>query len=221
MQAMNYRWYFVQGIIIISSLVLIGKLVQIQLINDTYSAKAQSTTISKDIQYPSRGLLFDRSGKLLVHNTPKYDLWVTYNLLDKNMDTLAFCQLIGLSPKDFSLYIEKDWSDIRYSKNTAFTFKKNISAQIFQRFQEKLYKFPGFSPRVRFIREYPYQNAGHILGYISEVNEATLADSGKIYELGDYIGVSGIEKSYEKFLRGQKGLEITLRDNVGRKIKKN
>ncbi len=216
---LKYRWYYIQAFMIIAASVLVFKLMQLQLIDERYKTQAQATTISREIEYPSRGLLYDRKGRILVHNVPQYDLMVTYRLVDPDMDTLKFCKLLGISKQEFVHRIDKDWSDNRYSKYVPYNFIKNIPADVFQRFQEHLYEFPGFNPQVRFYREYPHHSAAHILGFINEVDDKILKDSGDIYTLGDYIGVSGIEKYYEKVLRGTKGISVTLRDNKGNKIK--
>lgn len=216
---LKYRWYYTQAVIVVAAFVLIAKLAQLQLIDDRYKSQAQATTISREVEYPSRGLLYDRKGRILVHNAPQYDLLVTYRLLNPNMDTTTFCGLLGITKEDFIMRLDKDWKDKRFSKHVPFYFIKNIPADVFQRFQEHLYEFPGFTPQVRFYREYPHHSAAHILGYINEVDEKVLQDSSDTYALGDYIGVSGIEKSYEKILRGTKGISITLRDNKGNKIK--
>ncbi len=216
---LKHRWYYIQTVIVLASSLLVFKLAQLQLIDDRYKSQALATTISREVKYPSRGLLFDRKGRILVHNSPQYDLLVTYRLLDPAMDTTKFCNLLGITKEDFKQRLEKDWKDKRFSKHVPFSFIKNIPAKVFQRFEEHLYAFPGFTPQVRFFREYPHHSAAHILGYINEVDENILKDSSDQYVLGDYIGVSGIEKYYEKILRGEKGISITLRDNKGNKIK--
>ncbi|HFB99671.1 MAG TPA: penicillin-binding protein 2 [Phaeodactylibacter sp.] len=168
--------------------------------------------------YPSRGLIYDRNGKLLVNNNAMFDLMFTYTQVNPKMDTAKFCQLLGITKDDFLKKINKNWSSNRYDKRQPTTFLKKISASTFARFQENLYEFPGFFIQVRNVRSYPYPYGAHLLGYISEVNQAQIDKSDGKYKRGDYIGASGLEYEYEDSLRGTKGRELVLKDNMGRKV---
>ncbi len=193
----------------------------LQIWDDTYAVKAETTAVSKLTLYPSRGLIFDRTGALLINNTPVYDLMVTYNQMSWNMDTTEFCRLLGITKESFEERLKKDFeNDIRYSKIKPFVFLNKIPATTFATFQESLYEFPGFFVQVRNIRSYPYKNAGHVLGFIKEVDRKDIETSGGEYVVGDYIGASGLEKAYEKALRGQKGRRYILKDNLGRDLGK-
>lgn len=205
-------------VFILGALALVLKAMFIQLIDDTYSARGTTAGIDKITVYPSRGLIFDRNGNLLVNNVPVYDLMVVYNRLDPQMDTSAFCQLLGIDKNTFEEKIEKDWRSQRYSKVVPYVFLSRIPADTFARFQEHLYKFPGFYPQIRNIRAYPYPNAAHLLGYIREVNQDDIDKGLGEYRSGDYIGAAGLELAYEEYLKGQKGAKFILKDKFGREV---
>ncbi len=196
---------------------LILKAAQLQIFSKKYAAIAQRTTLNKQTIYPSRGLIFDRNEKLLVYNKPVYDLNVVFNQVSTKMDTTLFCDLLEIEKPTFNQNIKKNWKNSRYSKATPFTFLSKIEPHIFARFQEHLHDFPGFTPSIRNIRSYPHSNAAHLLGYLGEVNNTILKDSSN-YTLGDYIGKSGVERTYEKVLRGRKGHKYILKDNFGRDV---
>ena len=210
------RRYFIRGFLILGALVLIGKAMQIQLIDDTYAKRGTEAGINKLTYYPSRGLIYDRNGELLINNIPVYDLMVTYNQIDPKMDTTRFCELLGISRKEFKSKIEKDWRNDRFDQRVPYVFTSKIAADTFAMFQEHLYEFPGFFPQIRNIRSYPYANAAHLLGYIREANEREVKT--KEYRPGDYVGGSGLEKQYEPYLRGRKGARFMWKDKFGREI---
>jgi len=200
----------------IATVLLVFKLGQLQLVDSEFIEKARNSAIQKNITYPSRGLIYDRNLNLLTLNEPIYDLMFTHNRLDRNMDTLKFCRLLGIDIETFKINIEKDWSHVRFSRHVPTTFMRMITPETFSAFQEHLHEFPGFEFRLRSVRSYPHKNAAHILGYISEVNRDVIERSGGIYASGDYYGASGIERVYEPVLRGEKGNAFILRDNLGR-----
>lgn len=212
------RQRIVQAFIMGAALLLVFKAAQLQLFDVSYREKARNTTLEKRTLYPSRGLLFDRNGKLLVHNNPVYDLEVVANQMDPDMDTAFFCRLLEISVDEFRQRMDIDWKDPRFSKNLPFAFMRNIDPYRFTKLEEHLYEFPGFYPVLRNVREYPHQSASHMLGYIGEVDQKIIDASGGTYTLGDYIGISGIEKYYENRLKGQKGAAYILKDNLGRKV---
>jgi penicillin-binding protein 2 len=172
--------------------------------------------IENYVKYPSRGMIYDRNGNLLVHNNPMYDLLATYNQIDPAMDTALFCRLLGIDQTYFITALNKDWASGRFSKNVPFVFLSKISALTFARFQEFLYRFPGFEIQLRNAREYPSPVAAHVLGYIREVNKKEVEKFPKLYSPGDYIGANGLEFAYEEPLRGTKGSSVVLKDNLGR-----
>jgi penicillin-binding protein 2 len=132
------------------------------------------------------------------------------------MDTTKFCQLLNITKDEFKANLRKDWSSGKYSKNVPFVFLKKIERATYARLQESLYEFPGFFVQVRNIRSYPYNVGAHLLGYINEVDNRDIARDKKAYASGDYIGAAGIETEYEEYLRGKKGVNFLLKDNLGR-----
>jgi penicillin-binding protein 2 len=212
------RQFTIQTLFVLSALLLIYKALEVQVLDDSFRAKADATTIGKYVEYPSRGLIYDRNGKLLVYNDLTYDLMATYNQINPDMDTSKFCALLDISEDYFEKALDKNWRSLRYSKSVPFIFLSKIPASSFNRFQESLYEFPGFTPIMRNSRGYPHENAAHVLGYIREVNQREVKNEDKDYALGDYIGASGLEKAYEDSLKGQKGLRLILKDNMGREV---
>ncbi len=197
---------------------LIGKTAQLQLFSDKYRNRGASTAIDEQVIYPSRGLIYDRNENLLVNNFAVYDLNVIYNKIDPNMDTTFFCELLDISKEEFNQYLNKNWSKAQYNKSIAFTFLSKIKPEIFAKFQEHIYQFPGFFPRIRNIRAYPFTNAAHVLGYLGEVDSSTIKASDGLYELGDFVGKRGLEKYYESSLKGKKGIKYVTKDNLGREV---
>lgn len=212
------RQYIIIYLFAISGIALIGKAAQLQLFSSQYRDMAERTTLTRNVIHPARGMMFDRNGKILVANNPIYDIEVIFRNLNPKMDTTLFCQLLNISKETFIDNINKDWSNIRYSKSTPFTFLSKIDPDIFARYQEQMYQFPGFYPIVRNVRSYPHKSAGHALGYLSEVRPAEVAMEGSDYIPGDLIGTIGLENQYENELKGKKGIEYLLRDNLGRNV---
>ena len=215
----NYRsrQQVIQMVFVFASIILLGKAMHLQLIDPSYKKRARATTMSSYTQYPSRGLIYDRNGKVLVNNNPMYDLMVTYNQVDTEMDTTFFCSLLDIDKASFVKRLEKNFrGDARYNKRIPYVFMDKLSAEVYAGFQEHLYRFPGFFVQLRNARGYPHQNAAHVLGFLTEVNRNQIEKSKGRYKGGDYIGASGIEKEYEKELRGKKGIKNLLRDNLGR-----
>ncbi len=202
----------------LAAVVLIGRALFIQVIDDTYRRRADAVSTGNRILYPSRGGIYDRTGKLLVNNEPMYDLLVTYNQVDPEMDTAKFCQLLSIDKDYFKKSINKDWRSPRFSKRVPFVFMTNISPEVYTRFQESLYEFPGFYVQQRNVRSYPFPYAAHVLGNIREVNAKEVKDSSEIYKPGDYIGSSGLERYNEYYLRGQKGVRRILKNSMGREV---
>lgn len=203
---------------LIAVLILLVKAAQIQLIDSSYRDKAQATAVNKNIIYPSRGLVYDRNMNLLINNNAMYDLKVTYNQLDPNMDVKKFCELLGIDEEEYHSLINKDFRSVRYAKHKPFVFISKISADVYARLQEHLHEFPGFSTQLRNVRGYPFKNAPHVLGYLNEVNQGQIDQSKGEYIRGDYIGASGLELEYEKELRGEKGVNYVLINNLGREV---
>ncbi len=208
----------IQFFFVLAAIVLVGKAMQLQLIDSTFRNKANATAIEKLTIYPSRGVIYDRDTNLMVNNDPIYDLMVTYNRIDPDMDTAKFCRLLNINETIFRENLNKDWRSDRFSKSVPFVFMSKISAERFATFQESLYEFPGFFVQLRNVRGYPANTGAHVLGYIREVNKREVEESGGLYVSGDYIGATGLEASYEELLRGEKGAKYVFKDNLGRVV---
>lgn len=202
----------------ICSLILVMKIAQIQIFSSKYREQARRTTLDKVIRYPARGLIYDRTGKLLVANATIYDINVIYNNVPKDLDTTELCQLLDIDKETFLKRINKDWSNPQYHKAIPYSFLSRIQPEQFSIFQEHLHKFPGFYPVERNIRNYPHINIAHALGFLGEVNKEDVNSEKSVYSNGDYIGRSGIERTYEEVLRGTKGVDYVLKDNLGRNV---
>ena len=199
-------------------LIYIVRLFTLQLLSDDYKKNADSNAFLKKIEYPSRGVITDRHGKLMVYNQPAYDIMVVMNEAKDRIDTLELCEALGITKDDFITRMDniKDRNkNPGYSRFTQQLFMSQLSDKEFSVFQEKIFRFPGFYVQRRSIRQYMYPYAAHVLGDVGEVSEGDIEDDD-YYQLGDYIGKLGVEKSYEKQLRGEKGVQILLRDAHGR-----
>lgn len=213
------RQYIILLLFTLVGLLLAGRAFQLQVLSDAFRGKADAVAMSKETQYPARGLIYDRNGVLLINNAPVYDLMVTYSQVKPGMDTLKFCQLLGINKEDFKKRLNKDFKrDKRFSRMKPFIFMDKISPRAFALFQESMYEFPGFFAQVRNIRSYPVNHAAHMLGYITEVTDTDIKASNGTYVMGDYIGASGLELAYEKELKGVKGSKYVLKDNLGRDV---
>ena len=214
----DYRHYVIGGVAILIVVVYIARLFQLQISSDDYKKSADSNAFLKKIEYPSRGVITDRNGKLLVYNQPAYDIMVVMNEAKDHLDTLEFCQALNISREEFDRRMEniKDrGKNPGYSRFTQQIFISQLSDKDFSVFQEKMFRFPGFYVQRRTIRQYQYPLAAHVLGDIAEVSQGDI-EADDYYQPGDYIGKLGIERSYEKQLRGEKGIQILLRDAHGR-----
>ena len=211
------RKFVIGGVAIVIVIIYIMRLFVLQIMTDTYKKNADSNAFLNKIQYPSRGAIYDRNGKLLVFNQPAYDITFVPREVTE-LDTLDFCRTLNIT-KEQLLKRMKDvknrWMNPGYSRYTHQVFMTQLSAEECGVFQEKLFKFPGFYIQRRTIRQYTYNSAGHALGDIGEVSMRDI-EADDYYIRGDYVGKQGIEKSYEKYLRGEKGVEVLLRDAHGR-----
>ena len=206
------------GVAVAIVMVYVIRLFTLQLMSDDYKKNADSNAFLKKIEYPSRGVITDRHGKLLVYNQPAYDIMVVMNEESGRLDTADFCKSLGIT-KEFFIKRMNDIKD--YSKNPGYSrytqqlFMSQLSNEEFSIFQEKIFRFPGFYVQQRSIRQYQYPYAAHVLGDVAEVSPADIEDDD-YYQPGDYVGKLGVEKAYEKQLRGEKGVQILLRDARGR-----
>ena len=198
-------------LIIFSSIVFIIRLCWVQLIDINDVKLSNKNSVEKKYNFPERGYIFDRNDKLVVGNELFYDLMLVPDEL-KSIDTLEFCRILKISKKTF---IDKIKKAKNYSNFKASVFISQISKNDYAIIQEKLWKYKGFSVRKKSNRNYMLNSASNILGYISEVNDYEVRDDS-YYESGELIGRQGIEKSYEKKLRGLKGVSYFEKDNFNR-----
>src|SRR5687767_10590081 len=191
------RAIWIKRVIIFISVILVIQTGWLQLVDSTYGKKAERTTLVRRILYPGRGIIMDRNNHVMVHNVPVYDLKVIYNQVPKNIDTNFLCQLLEIDKEGYIARIEQDWKSPRFSKSVPFTFMGHIPADKFQYIQEYLHLFPGFFAELRSARGYFENHSSHILGYMSEVDQAKIDQSAGIYIPGDYAGSTGVENYYE------------------------
>jgi penicillin-binding protein 2 len=201
------RKFIIGGMVILPMLFFLARLFILQVIDPSYKLRADSNVLRNVTQYPSRGLIYDRNGELLVFNEPAYDLMVVPSQLAP-FDTAQFCGILGITKE----YVDSEIRKAReYSRFRSSVFLKQISSMNYAVLQEQLHKFPGFYVQARTLRKYSRDIAAHILGYIGEVDNR-LIEQNPGYVSGDYIGITGIERTYEKELRGEKGVNIYLVD---------
>lgn len=207
MNKFSKRSYTIIGIFVLVAVIFIIGLFRIQLLDPTYKVYATNNVLREITQYPARGLIYDRNGNLLVHNKPSYDLLITPREVGV-FDTTYLCSLLEITREDLE---ERINIARKYSRYKPSIIVKQISPETYAILQEKIYRFKGFHTQSRTLREYNYPVASHVLGYVGEVNAADL-EREKYYSMGDYIGVTGIEKTYEGWLRGEKGKKKFLVD---------
>ncbi len=205
------RKYIIIALVSIASVALLIRLFVIQVVRNTYRMSADNNVLRYVTQYPARGLIYDRNGKQVVINQAAYDLMVVPAQTGK-MDTALFCRELGI-PMD--IFNERMKAARNYSRRAPSVFLKQISDETYARFQEKMFMFPGYYVQPRTLRKYSKPIASHLLGYVSEVDEA-LIKKDPYYKSGDYIGKLGIEEAYEKDLRGKRGVKIFMVDVYSR-----
>lgn len=211
------RKYVIAGFISLIVIIYIVRLFSLQIGDDKYKENAESNAFLRRIKYPARGLVYDRNGNLVVFNKPAYDLM----LIPKDVgdfDTLALCNALQITPE----ILHEKWAEMKnphsnpgYSAYTPQKLISHLSQEDYGRLQETLSLFPGFFIQNRTVREFSYKSGANILGNIREVSASDI-DRDRYYRAGDYTGDLGIEKSYEVALRGQKGVEILMKDASGR-----
>jgi penicillin-binding protein 2 len=210
------RRLIIIGVIIALLLFLLIRLFILQIVSNDYAKWAYSNAFQRRTLYPARGVIYDRQERLLVYNQPSYDIMFIDNEV-KQLDTVDFCATINISKENFKQRMAniKDRNfNPGYSRFVPQVFMNQLSSDMYGVLQEKLYKFPGFYIRNRALREYGYTVGANLLGYVGEVNRKDI-EADDYFVSGDYSGRSGVERSYEKVLRGEKGVEILLRDVHG------
>ena len=208
MDKFENRKYIVLGIMVLIGFIFIGRLFYIQVVDDSYKHSAENQAIVKMTLYPSRGTIYDRNGKVIVYNQASYDLMVVPNQVEKDIDTLAFCELIGI---DKESYIKKMSKSRKYSRYRASIFEKQITDKEWLGVSERLFEYPGFYGQHRTLRKYSKPVAAQVLGFIGEASKENI-EKDKFYKPGDYLGISGLEAWYEKELRGKRGVKVYVRD---------
>jgi penicillin-binding protein 2 len=201
------RKYLIIGIFCAAAITIVLRLFYIQVIDVSYKISANSNVLRRVINYPARGIIYDRNGKLLVFNQAAYDVLVIPKEL-KPFDTLSFCNTVGIEKEELITELKKAKLYSRF-KPTAVV--KQLSSQRYAMLQEHLFRYPGFYIQARTIRQYPEHIASHVIGYVGEADQRVI-DSNHYYESGDYIGITGIESAYEEYLRGVKGISYMMVD---------
>jgi len=201
------RKFIILGFFLLTGIVFIFRLFYVQVLVEKYILSANNNVLRYITQYPARGLIYDRNGKLLVCNEAAYDMMVIPNQV-KRMDTIEFCRLLNIGKEEFRdrLKLARNYSSYKPS-----VFETQINRENFGALQEKMFMFPGFFVQPRTLRRYNYPVAAHMLGYVGEASPSII-DANPYYKPGDHIGISGIEKSYEEILRGQKGMKLRVVD---------
>lgn len=211
------RKYIVGGFIVLIAIIYLIQLYNLQIDDNKYKQYADSNAFLKKTIYPSRGLMYDRNGKLVVYNQPAYDVMMIPRDV-VSLDTIEFCNTLNLTKEQLIKRLE-DMKNPRlnpgYSTYTPQRLISHLSTEDYGHLQEKLYRFPGIFIQKRTIRQYNFASAANVLGNIREVSPKDI-ENDSYYNPGDYCGDLGIEKSYEQYLRGHKGVEILMRDAHGR-----
>ncbi|MBP5318182.1 MAG: penicillin-binding protein 2 [Paludibacteraceae bacterium] len=216
-QDYKQRSHGVIAFVLFVAAVFVLRLFYLQIIDTSFKDSADSNAFLHKTIYPSRGLIYDRNGKLIVSNQPVYDIMLIMREMH-DFDTLSFCNTMGITRAEFDQRIAeiKDRSkNPSYSRYTPQVFMSQLSGEEYGRLQEHLYRYSGTFVQQRVLREYAVPHGAHAIGSIGEVSRAQMEED-PYYKSGDYKGQSGIEKTYEEQLRGQKGVEILLRDVHGR-----
>ena len=211
------RRYIIATIIVVIGVIYTVQLFNLQILSPQYRDYAESNALLRKTLYPARGAIYDRKGELIVYNRPTYDVMMVVREMSR-FDTLDFCNTLNIDIDRF-LLLDAEMRDTRKnpgdSSYTPQLFISQLDVKEYGLLQEKLYKFPGIYIQSRTERQYNYPNMGLILGYVAEVDQNKIA-SDPYYVRKDYVGKSGIELSHEIDLRGEKGVEILLRDAHGK-----
>ncbi|MBQ2170314.1 MAG: penicillin-binding protein 2, partial [Paludibacteraceae bacterium] len=204
------RRYIISGITVGVVLIYVIRLFFLQVIDQSTKDQADNNALVRQTIYPSRGLMYDRNGELLVFNQPIYEVTMIMREMKEGWDTVAFCHCLKISREEFNTRIEeiKDRRKNRgYSRWTPQVFMSQLKKEDIASLQEELFLFPGVQIQKRTLRDYTYNAAAHVLGSVGEVNQSDL-DNDPYYTRGDYSGRDGLEKTYEQQLRGKKGVEV-------------
>ena len=199
----------------VAAAILVGKLFYIQIIDDSYKIDASNNSMVHAVIYPTRGIIYDRNGKILVGNKVEYDMLVTPKEVGE-FDTLELCDILGITEEFLKAKMDEYHRDRRKIGYRSVVMLTHVAPQAIMGFAEVIYTFPGFWGQARNTRDYPFNAGGNLLGYISEVNTSDIKRNPEVYKPGDYIGKTGIEATCEEYLRGEKGYNIYLRNSHNR-----
>jgi len=208
----NSRRITIQIFIACFALLFAGRLFYLQIIDPTYQSAANSNSLQRIIDYPYRGLIYDRNDKIMVYNVPVYDVQVVPREVAKDLDTLALARLLEIPKKDLDSLLLKAK---KYSRVKPTSVLKQVNSEDIAKIQDQLVDYPGFFIAPRTVRGYPHQSMANALGYIGEISKTKLEKLGTYYRQGDYIGLSGLESEYEEQLRGKKGVKYVMVDVHG------
>jgi penicillin-binding protein 2 len=209
---LSHRGHIIHIVFILVGLILLARLFFIQVLSDAYKIAAERNIIQPVVEYPYRGVIYDRNEVFLVYNVPIYDLMVIPKEV-RCSDSLAFCQCFDMNLQAFDSALKKAKA---YSCVKPSVFIKNISQETWARVQDHVAEYPGFFVQARTTRKYPTPMLANTLGYVGEISLQQLtADTSHYYKQGDMVGISGLEKSYEKILRGERGVKYQVRDAQG------
>ena len=212
------RRYVISGIAVVVVLVYVIRLFYLQVIDKSTANQADNNALVRQTIFPARGLIYDRHGELLVFNQPIYEITMTMREMKAGWDTAAFCECLHISRAEFDERVRdiKDKKKNRgYSRHTPQVFMGQLKKEDIAPLQEAIVLFPGIQIQKRTLRDYTYNAAAHVLGSVGEVNQNDL-DRDPYYAPGDYSGRDGLERTYERELRGEKGVEVLMRDSRGR-----
>ena len=196
----------------VAAAILLWKIFSIQILDDRYKKAADDNATIYEIIYPTRGVIYDRQGRILVGNKVAYDIMVNPREVT-DFDTLSLASVLGVTPEFIRSKMDEYNHNRRRIGYQSVVMIKQLPAEAYNRFVEVQYKFPGFRGQMRSIRDYPFNAGGNLLGYVSEVNQAYIDRSNGEYRSGDYAGMTGIEAARERDLRGEKGYHIYLRNS--------
>jgi len=209
------RTNIIRLILISVFIIIVAQLFNLQILSGKYRQLALNNAVFPKVKYPGRGIIFDRNGKAILNNAIMYDLVVTPKEV-KVVDTAGLCALLNIDIATFNKRIRD--ARIRNGGYRPSVFEPLLPEAIHVRLEENIWKYPGFTLVERPVRVYPYNAGAHILGYIGEADSAIIKRSGGFYRIGDYVGRSGLENTYETVLMGQRGVEYLLKDNLNRLV---
>lgn len=214
-KAANPRKLVIRFLFIACTLVILGRLFSLQIVDDRYKILANDLAIYRKVVYPPRGVIVDRNNQVLLYNQVVYDLNVAPHSVTEDLDTTTLCEVLGITRQQFEEKLRR--VRIRTGPMRKGPLIEELSPAQSARFQENMYLFPEFELGERFIRTYPNSSGAQILGYIGEVSARMLErDRYQTYQQGDYTGMTGLELTYEEVLRGQRGVYFLERDNFNR-----